>query len=138
MKQTYTSLLNEQETPFIVPGPKGTDWNATKDNFFHLAKVAYYFTVSQCDKCISHDDMRDPDAVIVEALRDNTEPVINVLKYYEQQGMPESVIDEIKSSSWMRMTKKDVIRDLSTEAKKMRERKIYLRNRREEHRKNGL
>ncbi|MCX6137749.1 MAG: hypothetical protein NTV54_09675 [Ignavibacteriales bacterium] len=137
MPKKNTSLLDEQETPFIVPGHRGIDWKATKGNFIHLAKAAFYFTVSQCDKYILNDDMRDPDAVIVESLRDNIQPVLIVLQYCEKQGMSKSTSKVIRTCDWLKMTKEDVIRALCPEAKAMRIRKIRLRTHREERKKNG-
>lgn len=136
MRKTQTSLQNEQEKPPIVPGRKEMDWDATKGNFFHLAKISFYFTVSQCEKYITHDDMRDPDAVIIESLRDNTEPIINMLKYYVQMGMPPSIVEEIHSCDWLKVTKENVIESLSPQAKAMRMRKIRLRKQRDEDRNN--
>ena len=81
--------------------------------------------------------MRDPDAIISEALRDNIEPVINMIKYCEQMGLPSSMGLEVRNSLWLRMTKTDVVKDLSTDAQKMRKKKIYLRKHREERMKNG-
>jgi hypothetical protein len=138
MQKNYTSLHEELEKPFIVPGYKGQNWDATKENFFHLAKTSYFYTVLQSEKYIIHDDMYDPDAAIDELIRDNTEPVLNMLAYCQEQGMPVSISEEIRPNAWMIKTKKDVIRDLCTEAKKMRERKIYLRKHREDRRKNGF
>lgn len=138
MRKTNTSLQDAQEKPFIVLGRKGIDRDTTKGHFVHLAKIACYFTVLQCDKYIIHDDMRDPDTAIIESLRDNTEPVISILKYYEQMGMPASIGAEIRNCDWLKMTKEDVIEALSPEAKAMRIRKIRLRKQREERRKNGL
>jgi hypothetical protein len=138
MQKNYTSLHEELENPFIIPGNKGLNWEATKDNFFRLAKTSYFYTVLQSEKYIIHDDMHDPDAAIDELIRDNTVPVLNMLAYCEEQGMPIPISEEIRHNAWMIKTKKDVIRDLCTEAKKMRERKIYLRKHREERRKNGF
>ena len=81
--------------------------------------------------------MRDPDSLIEESLRDNTEPVINMIKYCEQMGLPSSMGLEVRNSFWLRMAKTDVVKDLSTDAQKMRKRKIYLRKHREERKKNG-
>jgi hypothetical protein len=138
MKKTNTSLLDEQEIPFLAPAPKGTDWKATQWNFFHLSKVAYYFSVTQCEKYVGNDDMRDPDATIDGTLRDNLDPIISFLQYYEQNGMPASIGSEIRNCDWLNMTKRDVIKMLSPEAKKMRTIKIRARARREERRKNGF
>jgi len=138
MKKTNTSLLDDQEALFIVPGKKGTNWKATKGNFFHLAKVAYYFTVSQCEKYIINDDMRDPDATIDESLRENMDPIVDLLKYYEANGMPFSIGNEIRNGDWLKMAKKDVIKDLSAEAKEMRKRKNHLRKQRDERKLNHL
>ena len=52
--------------------------------------------------------------------------------------MPASVANEIRRCDWMKMTKKDVIKAISPEAKEMRLRKIHLRTQREERRENGL
>ena len=137
MTKKVTSLHEEHEAPFFVPGKKGIDWNATKTNLLQLSRAAYLYTVLLCDKYISIDDMRDPDAIIEESLRDNIEPMINMIKYCEQMGLPSSMGLEVRNSLWLRMTKTDVVKDLSTDAQKMRKRKIYLRKHREERKKNG-
>jgi len=138
MHKKNTSPHDEQEIPFPVPTPKGIDWKATQWNFFHLSKVAYYFSVTQCEKYVGNDDMRDPDATIDGTLRDNLDPVISILQYYELTGMPKSISEEIRDCDWLNMTKRDVIKMLSPEAKKMRTIKIRARARREERRKNGF
>ena len=132
MKKTNTSLIDEQEAMFLVPGKKGTNWKATKGNFFHLAKVTYYFTVAQSEKYILIDDMRDPDAVIDETLRENMYPIVELLKYFEANGMPFIIGNEIRNCDWLKMAKKDVIKELSAEAKGMRKRKLALRKGRDE------
>lgn len=134
MHNQNTSPHDDQETKFIVPEHKEIDWKATQWNFFHLAKISYHFTVVQCDKYITHDDMRDPNVVIIESLRDNIEPVTKILDYCEKMGMPGPIAAEIRSCDWLNMTKEDVIEALSTDAKAMRTRKIRLRKQREEHR----
>lgn len=82
--------------------------------------------------------MRDPDVVILESLRDNIEPVIKILEYYEKMGMPSTIAEEIRSCDWLNMTKEDIIKTLSPEAQAMRLKKIRLRKRREERSKNSL
>lgn len=137
MKKNTTSLRDEQEPLFLVPGKKGIDWNASKGNFIHLAKIAYSISVAQCEKYVINDDMRDPDAMIDEALRDNMDPIVNILKHYEEHGLPYSIAEEIRNCDWLRMTRNDVVKALSPEAQKMRKRKLALRKQRDERKKNG-
>ena len=82
--------------------------------------------------------MRDPDLVVIESLRDNTVPVLDMLKYYEQMGMPRSIVEEIRNCGWLNMTNENVIEVLSSEARAMRMRKIRLRKQREESRNNAF
>jgi hypothetical protein len=138
MTKKHTSLHDEYEAPFLVPGKKGIDWKATKTNLLHLSRAAYSSAVLMSQKYICIDDLRDPDSVIEESLRDNVAPAINMIIYCEKMGLPDSLAKEVRQSLWLKKTKEDVITDLSTEAQKMRKRKIYLRKHREDRKKNGL
>jgi hypothetical protein len=137
MKKSNASPRLEQDKPFIAKGSKGTDWQAVKPDFIHLAKIGYDHSVSQCNQYITNDDMRDPDATIDSILKENLDPIFSLINFYENNGMPIATGRAIRKCDWLRMTRADVINDLSADAQKMRLRKIYLRQHRADRRKNG-
>ena len=117
---TDTPLDTEHKLSSRVTDPEGVDWLQIVENLKALSNTALTYAVKVNTEFISRGDMNDPDEIIDSTIYYGIGAVLETLSNFEHLGMPEALVERVRTFYVLEMGRGDIIKLLPSNVRKMR------------------
>jgi len=117
---TNSTLDPEHKLSLGATDPEGVDWLQIVENLKALANTALTYAVKVSAEYIGRGDMNDPDEIIDSTLYYGIGAVLETISDFEHLGMPEDLVERVRSFYVLEMKRDDIIKLLPSDVKRMR------------------
>jgi hypothetical protein len=117
---TNATLEIEYKKSSVAIDPEGVNWLQIVENLKALANTALTYTVKVSTEYIGRGDMNDPDEIIDSTLYYGIGAVLETISDFEHLGMPEDLVERVRSFYPLQTTREDIIKLLPQKIKQLR------------------